>query len=152
MSRLPKFNTPKVIAELQADLLRVKLRMERVKLRKLEWEMSRYALPHITPLPGDNEVQVRIPPQPEPKLQRTPEPAQQPEPKATLGPKAHIPWDPSAYGAPITDPNLPKTIAETRPETPSRTVPSRTVDETLKHAQAFLDDYNAKRAPGSRRY
>lgn len=120
MSRMPKFNTPEVIAELQADVLRVKLRMERVKLRKLEWDMSRYALPHITPLPGDNEVQVRIPPKPElkPELQPEPQPEPQPDPQP----------DPQPEPTP------------------------RTVEETLKHAQAALDTYNANRAAGSRAY
>jgi len=39
----------------------VQLRSEQVKLRRLEWDTQKLALPHITPMPGDGELQVRKP-------------------------------------------------------------------------------------------
>lgn len=39
--------------------LGVQLRAEQVKLRRLEWDTQKLALPHITPLPGDSELQTR---------------------------------------------------------------------------------------------
>ena len=39
--------------------LAVQLRAEQVKLRRLEWDTQELALPHITPLPGDSELQRR---------------------------------------------------------------------------------------------
>jgi len=39
----------------------VQLRADQVKLRRLEWDTQTLALPHITPLPGDGELQVRKP-------------------------------------------------------------------------------------------
>jgi len=41
--------------------LGVQLRAEQVKLRRLEWDTQKLALPHITPLPGDGKLQVRKP-------------------------------------------------------------------------------------------
>jgi len=41
--------------------LAVKLRSEQVKLRRLEWDTQELALPHIWPLPGDSELQIRTP-------------------------------------------------------------------------------------------
>ena len=41
--------------------LAVQLRAEQVKLRRLEWDTQKLALPHLTPLPGDGELQVRKP-------------------------------------------------------------------------------------------
>ena len=37
----------------------VQLRSDQVKLRRLEWDTQTLALPHITPMPGDGELQVR---------------------------------------------------------------------------------------------
>ena len=47
--------------ELRNLKLAVAVRMEQVKLRRLEWDTQTLALPHITPLPGDSELQVREP-------------------------------------------------------------------------------------------
>jgi len=41
--------------------LAVQTRAEQVKLRRLEWDTQTLALPHITPMPGDGELQVRKP-------------------------------------------------------------------------------------------
>jgi len=41
--------------------LAVQVRAEQVKLRRLEWDTQPLALPHITPLPGDGELQIRKP-------------------------------------------------------------------------------------------
>jgi len=61
-----KFPKPKpeqlsTFEELRNLRLAVSLRAEQVKLRRLEWDTQRLALPHITPLPGDSELQVRKP-------------------------------------------------------------------------------------------
>ena len=47
--------------ELRNLKLAVAVRTEQVKLRRLEWDTQTLALPHITPLPGDSELQVREP-------------------------------------------------------------------------------------------
>ena len=47
--------------ELRNLKLAVAVRTEQVKLRRLEWDRQTLALPHITPLPGDSELQVREP-------------------------------------------------------------------------------------------
>ena len=47
--------------ELRNLKLAVAVRMEQVKLRRLEWDTQTLALPHITPLPGDSDLQVREP-------------------------------------------------------------------------------------------
>ena len=39
----------------------VQLRSDQVKLRRLEWDTQTLALPHLTPMPGDGELQVRKP-------------------------------------------------------------------------------------------
>lgn len=52
---------PKSIDALKADLLRVKLRVERVKLRVLEYGTSPRCLAAFTPLPEDTFVQRRLP-------------------------------------------------------------------------------------------
>ena len=60
------YSTPKPSAlsiqeELRCLHLAVKLRSEQVKLRRLEWDTQELALPHIWPLPGDSELQIRTP-------------------------------------------------------------------------------------------
>ena len=41
--------------------LAVQVRTEQVKLRRLEWDTQELALPHISPLPGDSDLQIRTP-------------------------------------------------------------------------------------------
>jgi hypothetical protein len=76
-----KFPKPKPESETAYEQLRclhlaVKLRSEQVKLRRLEWDTQELALPHIWPLPGDSELQVRTPltpadmPRPRPPVKR----------------------------------------------------------------------------------
>ena len=60
------YSTPKPSAlsiqeELRCLHLAVKLRSKQVKLRRLEWDTQELALPHIWPLPGDSELQIRTP-------------------------------------------------------------------------------------------
>ena len=60
----PTFQTPKSAPLSRYEQLRdlrlaVQLRAEQVKLRRLEWDTQELALPHITPLPGDSELQRR---------------------------------------------------------------------------------------------
>jgi len=59
----PRSKTPPLSTyeELRNLRLAVALRMEQVKLRRLEWDTQRIALPHITPLPGDGALQIRKP-------------------------------------------------------------------------------------------
>jgi hypothetical protein len=61
MPRHPKFSNSDDQAYKQLRNLRlaVQLRAEQVKLRRLEWDTQELALPHITPLPGDSELQRR---------------------------------------------------------------------------------------------
>jgi len=61
MPRHPKFSNSHDQAYKQLRNLRlaVQLRAEQVKLRRLEWDTQELALPHITPLPGDSELQRR---------------------------------------------------------------------------------------------
>lgn len=47
--------------ELRNLRLAVSVKAEQVKLRRLEWDTQRIALPHITPMPGDGALQVRKP-------------------------------------------------------------------------------------------
>lgn len=47
--------------ELRNLRLAVSVRAEQVKLRRLEWDTQKIALPHITPMPGDGPLQVRKP-------------------------------------------------------------------------------------------
>ena len=47
--------------ELRNLRLAVQLRTDQVKLRRLEWDTQRIALPHISPLPGDSDLQMRTP-------------------------------------------------------------------------------------------
>lgn len=68
MPRRPIDNTKILLTDLQTQILRVKLRTEQVKLRKLEWSTHKSVLPHITPLPGDTDRQVRSPATSEPQL------------------------------------------------------------------------------------
>ena len=76
-----KFPKPKAESETAYEQLRclhlaVKLRSEQVKLRRLEWDTQELALPHIWPLPGDSELQIRTPltpadmPAPRPPVKR----------------------------------------------------------------------------------
>ena len=75
------YSTPKPSAlsiqeELHCLHLAVKLRSEQVKLRRLEWDTQELALPHIWPLSGDSELQIRTPltpadmPAPRPPVKR----------------------------------------------------------------------------------
>ena len=56
--------------------LAVRVRTEQVKLRRLEWDTQELALPHIWPLPGDSDLQIRTPltqanmPRPRPPVKR----------------------------------------------------------------------------------
>ena len=63
MPRHPRSKTTPLSTyeELRNLRLAVALRTEQVKLRRLEWDTQRIALPHITPLPGDGELQIRKP-------------------------------------------------------------------------------------------
>jgi len=62
--------------ELHCLHLAVRVRAEQVKLRRLEWDTQTLALPHITPLPGDSDLQIRTPltdkdmPRPRPPVKR----------------------------------------------------------------------------------
>ena len=62
--------------ELRNLRLAVQLRTDQVKLRRLEWDTQELALPHIWPLPGDSELQIRTPltpadmPAPRPPVKR----------------------------------------------------------------------------------
>lgn len=47
--------------ELRNLRLAVQLRTDQVKLRQLEWDTQTLALPHISPLPGDSDLQIRTP-------------------------------------------------------------------------------------------
>lgn len=47
--------------ELRNLSLALTVREKQVKLRRLEWDTQRIALPHITPMPGDGELQIRKP-------------------------------------------------------------------------------------------
>ena len=47
--------------ELRNLRLAVQLRTDQVKLRRLEWDTQPIALPHISPLPGDSDLQIRTP-------------------------------------------------------------------------------------------
>ena len=47
--------------ELRNLKLAVAVRTEQVKLRRLEWDTQKIALPHITPMPGDGPLQIRKP-------------------------------------------------------------------------------------------
>jgi hypothetical protein len=61
--------------ELHCMHLAVRVRAEQVKLRRLEWDTQELALPHISPLPGDSELQIRRPltdkdmPRPQPPVE-----------------------------------------------------------------------------------
>ncbi len=57
----PKPQTLSTYEELRNLKLAVAVRAEQVKLRRLEWDTQKIALPHITPLPGDSELQIRKP-------------------------------------------------------------------------------------------
>ena len=59
--KFPKPTALSVKEELHCLHLAVKLRSEQVKLRRLEWDTQELALPHIWPLPGDSELQIRTP-------------------------------------------------------------------------------------------
>ena len=63
MPRHPRPNATSLSTyeELRNLKLAVAVRMEQVKLRRLEWDTQTLALPHITPLPGDSSLQVREP-------------------------------------------------------------------------------------------
>jgi len=63
MPRQPKNSKTQDAAFKQLRNLRqaVQLRSDQVKLRRLEWDTQTLALPHITPMPGDGELQVRKP-------------------------------------------------------------------------------------------
>ncbi len=56
------------LPELQRQHLQIKIRLDQVKLRQLEWGTPKRALPHITPLPGDTAAQIRKAPVPQPSL------------------------------------------------------------------------------------
>lgn len=60
----PTFQKPKSATLSRYEQLRdlrlaVQLRAEQVKLRRLEWDTQKLALPQITPLPGDGPLQRR---------------------------------------------------------------------------------------------
>ena len=63
MPRHPKNSNAQDAAFKQIRNLRqaVQLHSDQVKLRRLEWDTQTLALPHITPMPGDGELQVRKP-------------------------------------------------------------------------------------------
>ncbi|MEP3654070.1 MAG: hypothetical protein ABJO36_04155 [Litorimonas sp.] len=62
--------------ELHCMHLAVRVRAEQVRLRRLEWDTQELALPHISPLPGDSDLQIRTPltekdmPRPHPPVAR----------------------------------------------------------------------------------
>ncbi|MEP4052875.1 MAG: hypothetical protein ABJN22_11570 [Litorimonas sp.] len=57
----PSSKTLSTHEELRNLSLAVTIREKQVKLRRLEWDTQRIALPHITPMPGDGELQIRKP-------------------------------------------------------------------------------------------
>lgn len=59
--RHPKPDQRSTYDELRNLRLAVSIRAEQVKLRRLEWDTQRIALPHLTPLPGDGVLQIRKP-------------------------------------------------------------------------------------------
>ncbi len=62
MPRKPDHSArPSLKDELHCMHLAVRIRAEQVKLRRLEWDTQELALPHISPLPGDSELQMRKP-------------------------------------------------------------------------------------------
>ena len=67
---------PSLHEDLRSMQLAVRLRTEQVKLRRLEWDTQELALPHIWPLPGDSDLQIRTPltekdmPRPRPPVKR----------------------------------------------------------------------------------
>ena len=63
MPRHPKSKTSasSTYERLRNLSLAISVREKQVKLRRLEWDTQTLALPHITPLPGDGELQVRKP-------------------------------------------------------------------------------------------
>ena len=74
--RCPKPTNLSTFQELRNLRLAVQVRAEQVKLRRLEWDTQTLALPHITPMPGDGELQIRQPltrgdlPAPRPPVER----------------------------------------------------------------------------------
>jgi len=79
--------------ELRNLKLAVAVRAEQVKLRRLEWDTQKIALPHITPLPGDSALQIRKP------MTKDDLPAQRPPAK----PPAIKPGVPFEYYKPLID-------------------------------------------------
>jgi len=61
--RSPKPNSTPLSTqeELRNLSLALTVREKQVKLRRLEWDTQRIALPHITPMPGDGALQIRKP-------------------------------------------------------------------------------------------
>jgi len=57
----PKSKHLSTYEELRNLKLAVSVRSEQVKLRRLEWDTQKIALPHITPMPGDGPLQIRKP-------------------------------------------------------------------------------------------
>jgi len=57
----PKSKPLSTAEELRNLRLAVQLRTDQVKLRRLEWDTQTIALPHISPLPGDSDLQLRTP-------------------------------------------------------------------------------------------
>ena len=57
----PKSKHLSTYEELRNLKLAVAVRLEQVKLRRLEWDTQKIALPHITPMPGDGPLQSRKP-------------------------------------------------------------------------------------------
>ncbi len=59
--RSPKPTASSTYERLRNLSLAISVREKQVKLRRLEWDTQTLALPHLTPLPGDGELQVRKP-------------------------------------------------------------------------------------------
>ena len=63
MPRHPRPNSTPLSTqeELRNLSLALTVREKQVKLRRLEWDTQKIALPHITPMPGDGPLQIRKP-------------------------------------------------------------------------------------------
>lgn len=57
----PNSTTLSTYEELRNLSLAISVREKQVKLRRLEWDTQTIALPHITPMPGDGDLQIRKP-------------------------------------------------------------------------------------------
>jgi len=59
--RSPKPKPLSTYEELRNLSLAITVREKQVKLRRLEWDTQALALPHLTPMPGDGDLQRRKP-------------------------------------------------------------------------------------------